>query len=125
MKLQANHTTRYLYSDVVSTCHSEAHLTPRACLGQTVLDHRLSIDPEPDFSADRDDYLGNPVTMFSISQPHRGADHHVAVHGGSDAGRHAEIAAFPALGGSARNRREGACLGTTSKPRNSYSNHRW
>jgi transglutaminase-like putative cysteine protease len=71
MKLQATHTTRYLYSDVVSTCHSEAHLTPRACLGQTVLDHRLSIDPEPDFSADRDDYFGNPVTMFSISQPHR------------------------------------------------------
>jgi transglutaminase-like putative cysteine protease len=71
MKLQATHTTRYLYSDVVSTCHSEAHLTPRACPGQTVLDHRLSIDPEPDFSADRDDYFGNPVTMFSISQPHR------------------------------------------------------
>jgi len=71
MKLQATHTTRYLYSDVVSTCHSEAHLTPRACLGQTVLDHRLSIDPEPDFSADRNDYFGNPVTMFSISQPHR------------------------------------------------------
>ncbi|MDP8989145.1 MAG: transglutaminase family protein [Acidobacteriota bacterium] len=71
MKLQATHTTRYLYSDVVSTCHSEAHLTPRACPGQTVLNHRLSIDPEPDFSADRDDYFGNPVTMFSISQPHR------------------------------------------------------
>jgi transglutaminase-like putative cysteine protease len=71
MKLQATHTTRYLYSDVVSTCHSEAHLTPRASVGQTLLDHSLSIDPEPDFTADRDDYFGNPVTMFSISQPHR------------------------------------------------------
>jgi len=71
MKLQATHTTRYLYSDVVSTCHSEAHLTPRAAAGQTLLDHHLSIDPEPDFSADRKDYFGNPVTMFSISQPHR------------------------------------------------------
>ena len=71
MKLQATHTTRYLYSDVVSTCHSEAHLTPRVSAGQTLLDHHLSIDPEPDFSADRDDYFGNPVTMFSISQPHR------------------------------------------------------
>ena len=71
MKLQATHTTRYLYSDVVSTCHSEAHLIPRACPGQTVLDHHLSIDPAPDFSASRNDYFGNPVTMFSISQPHR------------------------------------------------------
>jgi transglutaminase-like putative cysteine protease len=71
MKLQATHTTRYLYSDVVSTCHSEAHLIPRACPGQTVLDHHLKIDPAPDYSASRNDYFGNPVTMFSISQPHR------------------------------------------------------
>jgi transglutaminase-like putative cysteine protease len=71
MKLQTTHTTRYLYSDVVSTCHSEAHLTPRPCPGQTVLDHHLSIDPAPDFSASRSDYFGNPVTLFSISQPHR------------------------------------------------------
>ena len=71
MQLQATHTTRYLYSDVVSTCHSEAHLTPRPCPGQTVLDHELTIDPAPDYSADRNDYFGNPVTMFSISQSHR------------------------------------------------------
>jgi transglutaminase-like putative cysteine protease len=71
MKLQATHTTRYLYSEVVSTCHSEAHLAPRPCPGQTVLDYGLSIDPAPDFSASRTDYFGNPVTMFSISQPHR------------------------------------------------------
>jgi transglutaminase-like putative cysteine protease len=71
MQLQATHTTRYLYSDVVSTCHSEAHLTPRPCPGQTVLDHELIIDPAPDYSADRTDYFGNPVTMFSISQSHR------------------------------------------------------
>lgn len=71
MKLQATHTTRYLYSEVVSTCHSEAHLAPRACPGQTVLSHNLTIDPAPDFSSSRTDYFGNPVTMFSISQPHR------------------------------------------------------
>ncbi len=71
MKLQATHTTRYLYSDVVSTCHSEAHLVPRPCPRQSVLNHHLSVDPAPDFSASRTDYFGNPVTMFSISQPHR------------------------------------------------------
>jgi transglutaminase-like putative cysteine protease len=71
MKLQATHTTRYLYSDVVSTCHTEAHLRPRSCPGQTVLSYDLGIDPAPDFSASRIDYFGNPVTMFSISQPHR------------------------------------------------------
>ena len=71
MKLRATHTTRYLYSGAVSTCHSESHLTPRPCLGQRVLDHDLSVDPAPDFSASRTDYFGNSVTMFSISQPHR------------------------------------------------------
>jgi transglutaminase-like putative cysteine protease len=71
MKLQATHTTRYLYSGVVSTCHSAAHLTPRSCPGQTVLDYQLSIEPAPDFSASHTDYFGNPVTIFSISQPHR------------------------------------------------------
>ncbi len=71
MKLQTTHTTLYLYSDVVSTCHSEAHLTPRPCPGQTVLNHQLDIDPAPDFSAPRTDGFGNPVTLFSISQPHR------------------------------------------------------
>jgi transglutaminase-like putative cysteine protease len=60
-----------MYSDVVSTCHSEAHLTPRPSPGQTVLDHHLSIDPAPEFSVSRTDYFGNPVTLFSISQPHR------------------------------------------------------
>jgi transglutaminase-like putative cysteine protease len=71
MKLRATQTTRYLYSGAVSTCHSEAHLTPRSCQGQTVLDHDLSVDPVPEFSASRADYFGNAVTMFSISQPHR------------------------------------------------------
>ena len=71
MKLQVTHTTRYLYSEVVSTCHSEAHLKPRPCPGQRVLDYDLSIDPAPDFSTSHTDYFGNPVTRFSISQPHR------------------------------------------------------
>lgn len=36
-----------------------------------MLDYDLNIDPAPDFSTSGTDYFGNPVTMFSISQPHR------------------------------------------------------
>lgn len=71
MVLRSTHTTRYLYRDVVSICHSEAHLRPRGRAEQKLVRHRLQIDPLPDFSLHREDYFGNSVTMFSIEQPHR------------------------------------------------------
>src|SRR3954462_2181716 len=71
MILRATHTTTYLYSDLVSICHTEAHLAPRAFWGQAVLEHELTIVPEPDFSITRQDYFGNEAAYFSIHQPHQ------------------------------------------------------
>jgi transglutaminase-like putative cysteine protease len=71
MILRATHTTTYLYSEPVSICHSEAHLTPRDHWGQTVLEHDLTIVPVPEFSLNRHDYFGNEVAYFSIHEPHQ------------------------------------------------------
>ena len=71
MLLRAAHTTRYLYQSPVSVCHTQAHLTPRMRVNQTVLEHELIVNPPPVFSAAHEDYFGNDVTSFSIEQPHQ------------------------------------------------------
>ena len=71
MILRATHTTTYLYSEPVSVCHTEAHLTPRRHWGQALLEHQLTIVPEPTFSLTRLDYFGNEAAYFSIHEPHR------------------------------------------------------
>lgn len=71
MKLRAEHTTTYLYSEPVSICHTEVHLVPRADRNQHVLDHRLAIFPAPEQTFPRRDYFGNDVAYFSIHEPHR------------------------------------------------------
>jgi transglutaminase-like putative cysteine protease len=71
MKLRTAHTTRYLYREPVSMCHTEVHLTPRTRPNQTLLEHELVVRPTPDFSIGREDYFGNEVTCLSIEQPHQ------------------------------------------------------
>jgi transglutaminase-like putative cysteine protease len=71
MKVFATHVTRYWYSDAVSTCHTEVHLAPRPRPNQILLEHSLTVNPQPDFVATREDYFGNEVSAFSIHEPHR------------------------------------------------------
>jgi len=71
MRLRAEHTTTYLYSEPVSICHTEVHLVPRADRNQHVLEHHLAILPAPEQTFPRRDYFGNDVTYFSIYEPHR------------------------------------------------------
>ena len=70
MLLEAIHTTRYIYEGPVSQCLSEAHLAPRECPGQHVLETRLQIHPEPAVMDQRDDYFGNHVHTYSIFRNH-------------------------------------------------------
>ena len=70
MKLRAEHTTTYLYSEPVAICHNEVHLRPRDEGRQTVVSSELSVHPEPDHSTHRKDYFGNSVTHFSIQTSH-------------------------------------------------------
>ena len=71
MKVLATHITRYWYSDPVSTCHNEVHLAPRPRANQILLDYNLTVNPQPDSVASREDYFGNEVSSFSIHEPHR------------------------------------------------------
>jgi len=70
MILSAIHTTTYLYSAPVSICHTEVHLEPRPVASQAVLEHSITVSPRPDYAIERRDYFGNPVTSFSIHEPH-------------------------------------------------------
>ena len=65
------HKTVYLYGGTVSQCHNVAYLEPREVAGQRCLNHRLEIDPLPVERVEYRDFFGNPVTYFSIQQPHQ------------------------------------------------------
>ena len=71
MKMSAQHVTTYLYSEPVSICHTEVHLSPRNVPGQKLLSFELEIRPEPDFLHSRTDYFGNSTTYFAIHEPHQ------------------------------------------------------
>ncbi|NNM86354.1 MAG: transglutaminase family protein [Phycisphaerales bacterium] len=71
MRYEVTHTTRYVYAEPVTVCQNLAHLLPRVCPRQMWLSHELAIHPEPASVLRRIDYFGNPMTLFSIQEPHR------------------------------------------------------
>jgi len=71
MLLRATHTTTYLYSEPVSICHTEVHLSPRNEGNQKVLDHNLSIIPPPDATFSHTDYFGNETAFVVFEGAHR------------------------------------------------------
>lgn len=70
MVYQATHITRYRYQSPVSQSLSETRLTPRTFTGQTLLESRLLIKPEPAVLEHRKDYFGNDVTTFAVFKAH-------------------------------------------------------
>jgi transglutaminase-like putative cysteine protease len=68
--LRVTHITTYTYSNAVSVSHTEVHLAPRTDRTQTPIEHHLVVDPMPESLIARCDYFGNPVTHFSIHEPH-------------------------------------------------------
>lgn len=65
------HTTRYVYGDVVTLAHNEARLTPRNGPWQVAHSARLHVDPAPASMTREHDYFGNWVNMFVLQEPHR------------------------------------------------------
>ena len=80
------HTTTYNYSEPVSLCQNIAHLTPRLCPQQHSERSVLSITPDTAVIEERVDYFGNPVSYFTLQEPHREltvvVTHRVSVHPG-------------------------------------------
>ena len=65
------HTTGYRYSAPVALSRQLLHLTPREFNWQRVLEHELSIAPEPDETSSSRDYFGNSITHIVLSSAHR------------------------------------------------------
>ena len=71
MQYRVRHTTTYAYSNAVSVCHNELHLCPRQRRHQTCAFHELLVYPETPVVSRSVDYFGNPVTYFTLQEPHR------------------------------------------------------
>lgn len=71
MRYQVTHTTRYSYSQSVSTCHNVSRLRLRPTPQQRCIRSELVIDPLPEVSHEWQDLFGNQLNFFSIQRPHQ------------------------------------------------------
>ena len=71
MLYSVTHTTTYHYSDPVSLCHNLVHLRPRSATRQTCHHSSMVVQPEPRVVQHHHDYFGNPISLFTIQEPHR------------------------------------------------------
>ncbi len=70
MEFEVTHITAYRYPQPAAEAYGEARLTPRDLPSQTVVSHKLVIDPEVPVSS-YDDHFGNRVDFFSVPFRHR------------------------------------------------------
>ena len=70
MKYDVLHETVYGYESPVVLSQQLLHLTPRVLDFQTLLGHRIEVDPVPAETSTRGDYFGNPVTQILLAAPH-------------------------------------------------------
>jgi transglutaminase-like putative cysteine protease len=70
MEFEVTHTTKYRYTQPAAEAYGEARLTPPNHPGQTVLSHKLQIEPEVATSG-YTDHFGNRVDFFSLPFRHR------------------------------------------------------
>ena len=72
MKYRITHTTKYAYGEPVPVCHNKLHLAPRAKSNQHCTEYRLLVIPEPPGIVSFQDYFGNQIDYFSLTNAHRG-----------------------------------------------------
>ena len=65
------HITRYVYAEMATLCHNQAHLVPRESALQSCKSCKLEINPLPAVMQNWMDALGNTATYFSVEQSHR------------------------------------------------------
>jgi len=70
MKLAAGPETHYKYSSPVPLSHQLLHLTPRELPWQQPAAHRLTVNPQPAETEERDDYFGNRTVRLLLATPH-------------------------------------------------------
>jgi transglutaminase-like putative cysteine protease len=70
MEFEVTHTTYYRYTQPAAEAYGEARLAPPSLPSQTVLSHRLRVNPEVRMSS-YTDHFGNDVAFFSLPFRHR------------------------------------------------------
>ncbi|EDY17098.1 transglutaminase domain protein [Chthoniobacter flavus Ellin428] len=70
MEFEITHVTHYKYGHPAAEAYGEARLTPLTLPSQTVLSHRLVIDPDVPVSG-YTDHFGNHVHFFSLPFRHK------------------------------------------------------
>jgi transglutaminase-like putative cysteine protease len=71
MNYRVRHLTTYTYSAPVLMAHHMAHLIPRSFTWQTCRRSSLRVRPLPTvLDDDGRDYFGNPVSFFTVQDPH-------------------------------------------------------
>jgi transglutaminase-like putative cysteine protease len=70
MLLHVVHETRYDYSPAVKTAQHMAHLKPAHNAQQQLLEHQLTISPEPAQRSEAVDVYGNTRAFFSLQSRH-------------------------------------------------------
>jgi transglutaminase-like putative cysteine protease len=70
MEFEITHATHYRYTYPAAEAYGEARLTPPSSPSQTVVSHRLVIEPEVKTS-EYHDHFGNRVDFFSLPFRHR------------------------------------------------------
>ncbi|MCC3244723.1 transglutaminase family protein [Methylocystis sp. WRRC1] len=64
------HITTYTYETSVASTRCAIRLTPRASIGQKLIQCDISLSPKPQDRRERVDFFGNPTVEASIQQPH-------------------------------------------------------
>ncbi len=71
MRYRVRHITTYDYQDSVSVSHHIVRLTPRTLAHQVCSQTAIHVTPMPPVAAvTHNDYFGNPVTSFTLQEPH-------------------------------------------------------
>ncbi len=70
VRYHVRHETCYEYAYPVGSGRQLAHLTPRRTHWQTLLEHRLDVDPAPVEFDQGEDFFGNPIHRFAVEGVH-------------------------------------------------------
>lgn len=70
-RYRVRHATIYTYDDDVEACYERGFLRPLETWSQRVVDHELTLVPEPDVFSEHVDHFGNHSAYLEIRSPHR------------------------------------------------------
>lgn len=70
MLLQITHNTHYHYQPAVETAQHVAYMQPCNHAGQMLLEHQLTVNPQPALMRNTADVYGNDRCFFALQTPH-------------------------------------------------------